>query len=253
MNIHPTAFVEEGAILGKNTTIGAFTLVRSNVRLGANSVIESFCDIGYPAQNAVSDKLIIGDGARIRSHNVIYSGSVFGPQLETGHHVTIRERTKAGVGLRIGTFGDIQGHCEIGDYLRAHSNVHISHGAKIGNFVWLYPGTLFTNDPNPPSNQLLGATLGDFVVVAVKATLLPGVSIGSGSFVTAHTLVRSSFEPNSIIDGNPGRRVGDVSLVRLRTDPKVRAYPWTTHFTRGYPDGALERFLEAEKSDSISC
>ena len=31
----------------------------------------------------------------IRSHTVIYTGSMFGERLETGHHVVIREKTQA--------------------------------------------------------------------------------------------------------------------------------------------------------------
>lgn len=237
--IHPTAFIEPGAEIGENVTVGAFSIIRANVVIEANTVIESNCDIGYPSLRANRRPLIIGANSLVRSHTVIYEGSTLGPGLVTGHHVTIRELTTAGKGMQIGTLGDIQGDCVIGDYLRAHSNVHIANGSAIGNFVWLYPGTLFTNDPNPPSNQLLGVTLGDFVVSAVKVTFLPGVTIGSGSLITAHSLVNSDFEADSVISGSPARKLGSTKHLRLRTDPRQQAYPWLNHFKRGYPEGAI--------------
>ncbi len=240
MTIHPSAIVEPGAQIGRDVSIGAFSLVRSTASIANGTVIESFCDIGYPSPRAGDERVFIGENSLVRSHTTIYQGSSFGAGLKTGHHVTIREWTRAGLGMQIGTLGDIQGDCEIGDYLRAHSNVHIANKTKIGNFVWLYPGTLFTNDPNPPSEQLLGVTIGDFVVSAVKATFLPGVTVGSHSLVTAHSVVKSDFDEYSIIDGNPGRRLGDVRHLRLRSDSKRPAFPWADHFQRGYPEGIFD-------------
>lgn len=240
MSIHPSAIIEIGAQIGRNVSIGAFTLIRSTASIADGTTIESFCDIGYPSPRAGDERVLIGENSLVRSHSVVYQGSSFGAGLVTGHHVTIREWTRAGLGLQIGTLGDIQGDCVIGDYLRAHSNVHIANKTTIGNFVWLYPGTLFTNDPNPPSEQLIGVTIGDFVVSAVKATFLPGVTVGSHSLVTAHTLVKSDFEEYSIIDGNPARRLGDVRNLRLRNDSRKPAFPWTDHFRRGYPDGIFD-------------
>lgn len=37
--------------------------------------------------------------------------------------------------VRIGTLSDIQGHCEIGNYVNMHSNVHIGMKSEIEDFV----------------------------------------------------------------------------------------------------------------------
>lgn len=234
--IHPTAHVSPNAQLGNNVSVGPFTVIHDKVQIGSGTRIDGYCEIGYPTPLADGMPLVIGENSVIRSHSVFYEGSRFGKGLVTGHHVVVREKTLAGLNFQIGTFGDIQGHCEIGNYVRTQSSVTIGQKSKIGNFVWLFPDVLLTNDPNPPSNDLLGVELHDYVVVAVKSTLLPGVRIGRGSFIAAHSLVGNSVDENSLVSGAPAKVICKASDMRLKGNLKVRAYPWINRFTRGYPD-----------------
>ena len=242
--IHPTALVSARAKLGENVTVGPFTVIHDNVQVGSGTRIDGYCELGYLTPLAEGLPLIIGCDSVIRSHSVFYQGSDFGDGLITGHRVTVREKTVAGKGFQIGTLADIQGHCEIGHYVRTQSSVTIGQQSKIGNFVWLFPGVLLTNDPNPPSNNLMGVTLENYVVVAVKSTLLPGVRIGKGSFVTAHSLVGQDMPEDSLISGSPAKRLCKASDMRLKGDIRVRAYPWSTRFVRGYPDEVVESWAK---------
>jgi len=241
-NIHTTALISPGAELGENVTVGAFTIIHSNVRIGSGSHIDSHCELGYPTPLADGLPLIIGCGSIIRSHSIFYQGSSFGDNLVTGHQITVREKTVAGNGFQIGSLADIQGHCDIGHYVRTQSSVTIGQQSKIGNFVWLFPGALLTNDPNPPSNDLEGATIEDYVVIAVKSTILPGVRIGKGSFVTAHSLVNKDMPNDSLISGIPAKRICKASDMRLKRDVRIKAYPWRNRFVRGYPDNIIEQW-----------
>jgi UDP-3-O-[3-hydroxymyristoyl] glucosamine N-acyltransferase len=128
------------------------------VEIGDNSIIESYCELGVSNHLSQGALLRLGANTHIRSRSTFYEGSVFGTGLVTGHNVTVREYI-AGENLQIGTLSDIQGHCVIGDYVRLHSNVHIGQKAKIGNFVWIFPYVVLTNDPHPPSDVLKGVTL----------------------------------------------------------------------------------------------
>lgn len=101
MTIDSAAKVAEGAILGKNVTIGPFTIVHPNVTLGDNVVIESHCIIGHTTPLADGKRLVIGDNALVRSHSISYEGSTFGAGLRTGHHVTVREKIRAGLDLQV--------------------------------------------------------------------------------------------------------------------------------------------------------
>lgn len=240
IKIHPTAIVSPNSILGKNVSIGPFTIIYENVEIADGSRIEGHCQIGYPTPLAEGKPLIIGKSSLIRTHSIFYQGSNFGDDLVTGHQVIVREKTIAGKGFQIGTLADIQGHCTIGHYVKTQSSVIIGQKSKIGNFVWLFPGVLLTNDPNPPSNDLLGVTLEDYVVIAVKSTLLPGVHIGRGSFIAAHSLVNQDAPEDSLISGSPAKRLCRASDMRMKDDLRTKAYPWHKRFIRGYPDEIVE-------------
>lgn len=215
-NIHPSAVVSPKARIGAGVTIGPFCLIHPNVEIGDNTVVESHCELGHPSALSDGSPLRIGANSLIRSHSIFYEGSSFGERLTTGHHVTVRELTRAGINLQIGTKGDIQGHCTIGDYVRTHSNVHIGHKCTVGNFVWLFPDVLFTNDPNPPSNDLVGPVVEDYAVLAAKVTLLPGVRVGRGAVIGAHSLVGSDIPPGMLAYGSTAKVVGKVSDMRLK-------------------------------------
>lgn len=234
--IHPTAIISPKAEIGRGVKIGPFCTIHERVVLGAFTSVESYCELGYPSPLSNGEPLIIGANSTIRSHTVLYEGSVFGDSLTTGHHVTVREMTRAGKNFQIGTKGDIQGWCEVGDFVRTHSNVHIGQKSTIGNFVWMFPDVLLTNDPNPPSETLYGPVVGDFAVISSKATLLPGVRIGEHAVIGAHSLVGIDVEPGMFANGCPAKVVCKASALRLRENPAVKAYPWNKRFFRGYPE-----------------
>lgn len=182
---------------------------------------------------------MIGPGSTIRSFSVIYSGSRFGSRLETGHHVVIREQTNAGENLRIGNFSDIEGHCAIGDYCRFHGYAHVGRGSRIGHFVWLFSLTTATNDPLPPSSLAEPVVMEDGVVVCVGVTLMPGVRLGKGAFVTAGTLARGEIPPGAVVAGPECRIVSHVSQL-MHLDSGTR-HPWMRHFAEKYPPESHER------------
>jgi len=205
--IHPTALVDPAARLGEGVEVGPFTIVHAGVELGDGSVVGSHCELGHPAAAGDVGPLRVGPGALIRSHTVMYAGSTFGPGLQTGHQVTIREGVEAAEDLRVGTLG------------------------------------VLTNDPHPPSDGFhAGVTIERYAVVATSSVVFPGVRIGEGSLVAAQTLVREDVPPEMIYSGNPGKVRAPAKRLLL-TDRSGPAYPWRRHFHRGYPDDVVQGWI----------
>jgi len=241
--IHPSAIISPAAELGNNPEVGAFTIIHGNVKLGNNVVIGSHCEIGLPSVHDDDKPLVVGDDALIRSHSIFYQGSTFGRRLVTGHRVTVREQTVAGENFQIGTLSDVQGHCRIGDYVRFHSNVHIGQSSDIGDFVWIFPYVVLTNDPHPPSNVLLGVRVDDYAAIATMSVILPGVTVGSGALVGAHSSVGRDVAPDTVVAGVPAKLICNAADIKLKDGTGKTAYPWRNHFHRGYPKHIVELWL----------
>jgi acyl-[acyl carrier protein]--UDP-N-acetylglucosamine O-acyltransferase len=240
--IHPTAIVSPKAKLGKNVTIGQFTTIYDNVTLGDDCEVGGYCELGVPNKFSRGEPLVIGSGALIRSHSIFYEASSFGERLVTGHRVTVREKTIAGVNLQVGTLTDIQGSCRIGDYVRMHSNVHVGQHSTIGDYVWIFPYVVLTNDPHPPSDVMRGVTIEDYAVIATMTTVLPGVKVGKHALVGAHSLLGGDALPGKIYAGKAAEERGEVSAIRLKDGTRRPAYPWIKHFRRGYPATVVEQW-----------
>ena len=248
--IHPTAIISDKAIIGKNVKIGQFTTIYDNVEIGDNSVIEGYCELGVTNHLSEERPLQISKNSYIRSHSIFYEGSQFGEKLVTGHRVTVREKTFAGKNLQIGTLSDIQGHCTIGNYVRMHSNVHIGQHSKIGNYIWIFPYVVLTNDPHPPSDVMQGVEVEDFTVISTMSVILPGIKVSTGCLIGANSMLSIKTEPNMLYSGNPAKRVCVASKIRLKDGSRRPAYPWRNHFHRGYPKEVIEEW-EAMSHEGI--
>ena len=232
--IHPSAIISPNSKIGNNVTIGAFCIIHDNVEIGSNSTIDNYCELGIPTSLASEKKLIISKNSRIRSYSCLYAGSIIGSNFVSGHQITIRENSNIGINVQLGSRGDIQGDCEIGNFTKMHADVHVGKQSKIGKYVWIFPEVLLTNDPTPPSEDLDGVIIEDFAVIASKSLIFPGVIIGKDSVVTAGSVVKNNIEKNLVFSGNPAKKICKSNLLRVKGNIKQKAYPWRYRFHRGY-------------------
>ena len=221
--IHSTAIVSPRATIGDNVEIGAFSIVHDNVYVGEGTKIGSYCEIGLVTELAKTNVLKIGPDSNIRSHAVIYIGSDIGEGLNTGHYVTIRENSDIGEFCQIGSRGDIQGDCQIGRYTKMHADVHVGKRSNIGSYVWLFPEVLLTNDPTPPSEDLVGVTIEDYVVVASKVLIFPGVRISEYAVISAGSVVKSDIPEGKLAQGIPAKAICNANIMRMHNDVKGKS------------------------------
>ena len=238
--------ISEKAKIGKNVKIGNFVTIYDDVEIGDNSIIESYCEIGY-SNGREKGPLKIGSDSKIRSHSILYAGSIIGKNLVTGHHVTIRENMKIGVNFQLGTLSDLQGESSIGDYVRTHSNVFVPHFSKIGNFVWMFPYVVLANDPHPPSDEATkGPEILDFAALGANSIIFPSVKVGKDAVVGAGCVLRKDLPDGQVAVGNPSRIIGEASKIKLK-GTNTPAYPWRRHFHRGYPKEIIDEWKKEFK------
>ena len=101
-------------------------------------------------------------------------------------------------------------------------------------------------DPHTIFDHIRGDTvIGHDVWLGTNATVLPGVQIGSGAIIGAHTVVAKDVPAYAIVVGNPGR------IVKLRFDgqtiERLLEIAWWN-----WPLGKITRHLSAIRSADIS-
>ncbi|WP_029323430.1 N-acetyltransferase [Butyrivibrio sp. AE3004] len=240
VTIKAGCILEDNIVLGDNTYIDFGTIIHSNVEIGENTVIGARCILGeylvdfYEDRINKNHKLEIGKNSLIRSETIIYGDNKIGAYFQTGHRVTIRENSKIGEHVRIGTLSDIQGNCEIQDYVSMHSNVHIGMKSVIKKYAMIFPYVVLTNDPNPPSESLMGVTIEEFAIVATGTVVLPGKTIGNGALVGAGSIVTKDVAADSIAVGNPAKDHGPTEKIKDAITGE-QVYPWRYTFDRGMP------------------
>jgi carbonic anhydrase/acetyltransferase-like protein (isoleucine patch superfamily) len=88
-----------------------------------------------------------------------------------------------------------------------------------------------------------GVTLEEYVAVATMSIVLPGVRVGRGALVGAHSSVSRDVDPDTVVAGLPAKAICATADIKLRDGTGQPAYPWRRHFHRGYPDAVVERWL----------
>jgi acetyltransferase-like isoleucine patch superfamily enzyme len=253
--VHLTSVVSPSAVLGDGVVVGPFCVIHDNVMVGEGSHVDSHTVLGAPTTPFYDDPAEydrapcrIGARAIVRSHCVVYAGAEIGDGFECGHHVTIREESRIGDSVRVGTRCDLQGYLAIGNHARLHSNVFVAQETTIEDFAWLLPYVFLANDPHPPSDACIaGPTIRRFAVVSAGALVFPAVEIGEGAVVGAMALVRHDVPAGMLAVGVPARVIGRAEDVECKDGRIDRVYPWWTHFRRGYAEGVLPDPEEAQR------
>jgi UDP-3-O-[3-hydroxymyristoyl] glucosamine N-acyltransferase len=226
------------AKIGRRVQIGHGARVYPWARIEDGTVIGDYCIIGHPTGEARGET-VIGPGSTVRSHTVIYRDVETGPQFQTGHHALVRDGTRAGVNLRMGSYSDIEGACTIGDYCRLHGFTHVGRGSRIGHFVWIFSSTILLNDPLPPSHIERPVVLEDGVVVCAAALVMPGAILRQGAFITAGAHAHGDVPAGAVVEGLRGQVISHVAL--LANLEAGTCHPWMRHFAGAYPPEAQER------------
>jgi len=191
--------------------------VYPNVHLGEGIHIGEFVLIGVPPRGKKPGELetVIGCGAVIRSHTVIYAGNHIGRSFQTGHGVMIREENQIGDDVSIGSHSVIEHHVVIGNGVRLHSGVFVPEYSLLEDGCWLGPGVILTNALHPlcpkAKQCLKGPKVRREAKIGAGAIILPDVEIGEKALVGAGAVVIENVPPCAVVVGNPARVVKSIN------------------------------------------
>lgn len=185
VKIHPTAIIEPGAELGVDVSIGAFSVVGSNVKIGDGSVLSPHVvidgDTHLGSNNKVSSFTVIGG----EPQSVSYNGEP--TKVRIGDNNTFREN----ITVHRGTMED-EGITVIGSDNLFMAYVHIAHDCRLGS------GLLFSNNASLAGH----VRVGDHVVLAGYTLVHQFVRIGTHSFCGVNTYCTLDVPPYMLVAGN---------------------------------------------------
>lgn len=195
-------------------SIAPTAVVHPGVQLGEDVVVEDFCIVGAPFRGYAGEPTVIGDGAVIRSHTVIYAGNRIGRGFQTGNKANVRELNEIGDDVSIGTLSVVEHHVRIGHGARIHTQAFVPEYSVLEDGAWIGPQAVLTNARYPGSPDAKATLRGPHVErdarVGAGATLLPGVRIGERALVGAGSVVTKDVPAGAVVAGNPARVIGNV-------------------------------------------
>jgi acetyltransferase-like isoleucine patch superfamily enzyme len=207
--VHPTAVVAPGTVIGDGCVVEAHAVLGKAPRLAGRA-------------SAELPPLVIGAGVTVCAGAVIYAGTTIGEGVIVGDQAQVRERTTIGAGSVVGRGAGVDNDVTIGARVKLQSQVYVTAFSTVEDDVFMGPCAMTTNDDtmgrHGPERPLRGATLRRACRIGGGAVLTPGVEVGEEAFVAAGAVVTRDVPARGWVLGVPartpaGRRVGDDELL----------------------------------------
>ena len=196
--IHPSAIIEEGAVLGCDVRIGPFCHVGPHVRLGdrvelkSHVVVAGHTEVG--ADSTIFSFAVIGEIPQDLKFKGEKTRLVIGQRNRIREHVTMNTGTAGGGGItRIGDDGLFMAGC------------HIAHDAIVGDRVIIVNNSAIAGHCIIEDDVLVGGLCG----------VHQFVRIGRGAIIGALSMVANDVIPHGLVQGPRGELDG-LNLVGLK-------------------------------------
>jgi acetyltransferase-like isoleucine patch superfamily enzyme len=198
--IHPTAIVYPGTVLGEGVKVLEHAVVGKQPTLSPRST----------ARREPLAPTEIGAGTIVSTGAVVFAGTRVGARVIVGDQTCVRERVTVGDDVVIGRGSLVENDTTIGALTKIQAEAYITAYSTLEEHVFIAPCVVTTNDNFMGRTErrhtlIKGPTIRRGARIGGGAILLPGVEIGEDAFVGAGAVVTKDVEPRMLVVGNPAR------------------------------------------------
>ncbi|MCL2688592.1 MAG: acyl-ACP--UDP-N-acetylglucosamine O-acyltransferase [Chitinispirillia bacterium] len=189
-NIHLTAIIEPGTVIGSNVKIGPYAVIESDVEIGDGSVIDSHVVVGEGTRIGKNCRIFKGAAIGLEPQDKKYAGekalTIIGDGTILREFVTVNRGTSASGATKIGANCWIMAYC------------HIAHDCVLGEGVTISNGLAMAGH----------VTVGNFVTIGGVVAIHQFVKIGDYAMVGAFGLLVNDVVPYALTGSDPVRVAG---------------------------------------------
>jgi len=196
--VHPTAIVETGAVLGEGVRIGPYSMVGADVVLGDRVELVSHAVVAGRTSIGADTRIFPFASIGHQPQDLKFKGEP--STLSIGADCIIRE----GVTINPGTAGGGM-TTTVGDRCAFLANSHVGHDCHVGNNV------IFSN------NVMLAGhcTVGDFAIIGGGAAVIQFARVGAHAFLGGMSGLENDLIPYGMALGNRAHLSG-LNIVGLQ-------------------------------------
>jgi len=203
--IHPTATVYPGTVLGEGVTVLEHAVVGKQPVLSPRSTAKR--EPQLPAE--------IGDGTIVSTGAIVFAGASIGARVILGDQSCVRERVTVEDEVVLGRGCLVENDTTIGARSRIQADAYITAYSTVEEDVFVAPCVVTTNDDfmgrTERRHELTkGPTIRRGARIGGGAVLCPGVEVGEEAFVGAGAVVTKDVAPRTVVVGNPAHVLRDV-------------------------------------------
>jgi acetyltransferase-like isoleucine patch superfamily enzyme len=191
--IHPTATVYEGTVLGEGVQVLEGAVVGKQPTLSPRST----------AKREALAPTTIGDGTIVSTGAIVFAGSKIGARVILGDDVVL------------GRGSYIENDTTVGAMTKIQADAYITAYSTLEEHVFIAPCVVTTNDnwmgrTEKRFGNVKGPTIRRGARIGGGAILCPAIEIGEEAFVGAGAVVTKDVPARAVMVGNPARRLRDV-------------------------------------------
>lgn len=204
--IHSTAIIDSGAEIDHDVTVGPYSIIRDNVRIGAGAVIGSHVFIDHFVEIGPNCKIYQYASVGTDPQAIKYQGEE--TWLKIGGNCTVREFATLNRGT---VFGG--GVTEIGEGCFLMAYTHVAHDCRIGK------GVIMANNATLAGHVIIG----DHVTVGGLVAVHQFVRIGDYAFIGGKSALAKDIPPYVIAAGDRAtlHGINKVGLQRRGFSPET--------------------------------